>query len=196
MSVSYTYDLSVRSRMRMLNAFFYLHGPLFRELGDPSVFEKLARYCPRQRRGFVRPPMCPMSPTIPSFILPMYYAFSNVFDNYYFSMQLLHIMSCAKEVENCNDSLSLKIAKERLNVKERRKKSHFWPDVCMYVCKEVALCGNAYRIGRYKWAWGRGPSKKWVQCTNPAGAIGPASRTLTHTNAWLCAFCANFTPGS
>ena len=44
--------------------FFFRHGALFRGLGDPPVFEKPARYCPRPGRGFIRPPICPMSPSI------------------------------------------------------------------------------------------------------------------------------------
>ena len=41
----------------------------------------------------------------------------------------------------------------------------------------------------------RGAHQKWVQCPNPAGTIGPASRTLAHTHAWS-AFYANFNLGS
>ena len=37
--------------------FLFWHGALLRGLGDPPVFEKPARYCPRQGRGFSRPPI-------------------------------------------------------------------------------------------------------------------------------------------
>ena len=57
----------------------------------------------------------------------------------------------------------------------------------MHVCIEVALRGITHGIGRSNCAWG-GAHQKWVQCPNPAGTIGPASRTLTHTHALLCAF--------
>ena len=40
--------------------------------------------------------------------------------------------------------------------------------VCMYVCIEVALCGDAHGIGRYNWVKGRDPSGSWAQYPNPA----------------------------
>ena len=43
---------------------------------------------------------------------------------------------------------------------------------------------------------GEGPIKKWVQCPNPAGTIGPASRTLGHTCTLGVLFVNNFTLGS
>ena len=54
----------------------------------------------------------------------------------------------------------------------------------MYLCIEVALHRIAHGIGKSNWAWGKGPSIKWVQCPNPAGNIGSASRTLAHTLLW------------
>ena len=43
---------------------FFWQGALFQGLGDPPVFEKPAWYWLRQGLGFIRPPLCPMSPTI------------------------------------------------------------------------------------------------------------------------------------
>ena len=53
----------------------------------------------------------------------------------------------------------------------------------MYVCIEIALCGDAHGIGRSNWAKGRDPSGSWVQYPNPAETIGSASHTLTRTSA-------------
>ena len=51
-------------------------------------------------------------------------------------------------------------------------------------------------VGRSNWTKGRDPSESWVQYPNPAGTIGPASRTLVCTRTQLCAFHTNFTLGS
>ena len=52
----------------------------------------------------------------------------------------------------------------------------------------VALCRVTMERG-VQLDLGEGPIK-WVQCPNPAGTIGPASRTLDHTYALLCTFCS------
>ena len=39
--------------------------------------------------------------------------------------------------------------------------------IVVVVCMEVAFRGFAHGIRRSNWAWGRGPSIKWVQCPNP-----------------------------
>ena len=44
---------------------------------------------------------------------------------------------------------------------------------CVYVCIEVALCGDAHGIGRSNWAKGRDPSGSWVQYPNPAVPLIP-----------------------
>ena len=41
------------------------------------------------------------------------------------------------------------------------------PPTYVYVCIEVALCGDAHWIGRSNWAKGREPSGAWVQYPNP-----------------------------
>ena len=38
----------------------------------------------------------------------------------------------------------------------------------VYVCIEVAICGDAHGIGHSNWAKGRDPSGSWVQYPNPA----------------------------
>ena len=43
---------------------------------------------------------------------------------------------------------------------------------------------------------GEGPIKKWVQCRNPAGTIGPASYTLAHTCTLGVLSVTNFSLGS
>ena len=40
--------------------------------------------------------------------------------------------------------------------------------VCMYVCIEVALRGDAHGVGHSNWAKGRDPLGSWVQYPNPA----------------------------
>ena len=52
----------------------------------------------------------------------------------------------------------------------------------MYVCLEVALRGVPMDRG-VELSLEGGAHQKWVQCPNPAGNIGPASRTLTRTHA-------------
>ena len=67
----------------------------------------------------------------------------------------------------------------------------------MYVCKEVALCGNADKIWRSNWAKGRDPSVGLVgPISQPRGTIGTMSLMLAHTSALLCVFWANFNLGS
>ena len=63
----------------------------------------------------------------------------------------------------------------------------------MFVCIEVALHRVPIEKG-IQLGLGEGPIK-WVQCTNPAGTIGPASRTLAHTRSKALSV-ANFTLGS
>ena len=58
----------------------------------------------------------------------------------------------------------------------------------VYVGINVALRGVPMERG-VQLGLGEGPVK-WVQCPNPAGSIGPASGTLAHTCALLCAFCS------
>ena len=48
---------------RLGSMFFLTQRPLSR-LGRPTGIEKPAQYCPRPGRGFIRPPICPMSPSI------------------------------------------------------------------------------------------------------------------------------------
>ena len=59
---------------------------------------------------------------------------------------------------------------------------------CMYVCIDVALCGIDHGKGRSNWAKGRDPSGSWVQNSNHAGTIGPASRTLISTHTHIVCF--------
>ena len=66
----------------------------------------------------------------------------------------------------------------------------------MYVCIEVALCGDAHGIGRSNWAWGRDLLVLWVQMSQPLGTIDTASRTLVHTCAPSVLSVTNFTLGS
>ena len=61
-----------------------------------------------------------------------------------------------------------------------------WKCVCMYVCIEVALRGDAHGIRHSNWANGRDPSGSWVQYPKPAvPSIGRHSRwvILTHVRA-------------
>ena len=59
--------------------------------------------------------------------------------------------------------------------------------VCMYVCIEVALRGDAHGIGRSNWAKGRDPSGSWVQYPNHAvPSIPRHSRWVIRVH--LCAF--------
>ena len=66
---------------------------------------------------------------------------------------------------------------ERLNVPNPKP---------MYVCIEVALCGDAHGVGRSNWAKGRDPSGLWVQYPNPAVPLIP------HHSRWsvLTHYCA------
>ena len=61
-----TYQMLLRrvNRWSVTWGIFFLTGALFRGLGGPPVFEKPARHCPRLGRGFIRPPVCPLSPSI------------------------------------------------------------------------------------------------------------------------------------
>ena len=52
-------------------------------------------------------------------------------------------------------------------------------NVCMYVCIEVALRGDAHGIGRSNWAQERDPSGSWVQYPNPAVP------TVPHYRRWI-----------
>ena len=47
-----------------LSSILFWHGVLFQGKGGPPVFEKQAQHLPRPGRGFVRPPVCPKSPTV------------------------------------------------------------------------------------------------------------------------------------
>ena len=69
--------------------------------------------------------------------------------------------------------------------------------VCVCVCACVRVYRGCPRWNRASnWTCGRGPSKKWVQCPNPAGTIGPASRRLAHTCTLGVLSATNFTLGS
>ena len=59
-------------------------------------------------------------------------------------------------------------------------------DVCMYVCIEVALRGDAHGIGRSNWAKGRDPSGSWVQYPNPAVSLIPRHSRRTVLAHWCC----------
>ena len=68
--------------------------------------------------------------------------------------------------------------------------------VCMYVCIEVALRGDAHGIGSPNWAKGRDPSGSWIQYPIPAVPSAPGHSRwfiLTHS---MCIFWVNFTLGS
>ena len=56
-------DKATGNVKNMTDYAIFWNGALFRGRGGPRVFEKPARHLPRQGRGFVRPPMCPMLPT-------------------------------------------------------------------------------------------------------------------------------------
>ena len=61
----------------------------------------------------------------------------------------------------------------------------------MYVSIEVALHGVPMEWG-VQLGLGEGPIKKLVQCTNPAGTIGPAPFKVAHTCTQCVLSVANF----
>ena len=62
-------------------------------------------------------------------------------------------------------------------------RSIYLPTVCMYVCIEVALRGDAHGIGRSNLAKGGGPIGIVGPISQPHGTNGTASLTLDHTYA-------------
>ena len=67
--------------------------------------------------------------------------------------------------------------------------------VCMYV-KSLSFEELPMESGNPNGPRGGAPSKKWVQCPNPAGTIGLVSSTLAHTYALSAFSVANFNLGS
>ena len=66
----------------------------------------------------------------------------------------------------------------------------------MYVCMYRGCpWWSAHDIGRPNGPGG-GANLKWVECPDPVGTIGPASRTLAHTYLRISTFGANFNLGS